>query len=194
MPRRSIPGEQVAVPARTGVRADALGSDIVLLADKGRVRWPVGDDPALRKVPPLDLPVARAGVRWVYQVVVGALSVPYLRPVYRGFARIVRAAPSVHARPLRCGFRCGSTADGQGIAASLSARVMRARLCPASRWANIHWTMGAVAGSGSSRRAPPAPRRVRPVRMRASVGELVSVRRPTAQIAALFPGLGGHRS
>jgi hypothetical protein len=37
--------------------------------------------------------------------------------------------------------------------ASFSARVMRARLCPARRWANIHVTTGAVCGSGSSRYA-----------------------------------------
>lgn len=40
-----------------------------------------------------------------------------------------------HAAPLRCGLRFGSAADGQGIPASLSARVIRARLCPVSRWA-----------------------------------------------------------
>jgi hypothetical protein len=34
---------------------------------------------------------------------------------------------------------------------SLSARAIRAMLCPASRWAKIHATCGAVPGSGSSR-------------------------------------------
>ncbi len=52
---------------------------------------------------------------------------------------------------MRCGLRFGSAADGHGIAASLSALVIRATLCPASRWANIQATTGAVWGSGSSR-------------------------------------------
>jgi hypothetical protein len=73
------------------------------------------------------------------------------RPVYRGLARIAATVLSVHAVPLRCGLRLGSAADGHGIPASLSARVIRATLCPASRWANIHVTTGAVCGSGSSR-------------------------------------------
>jgi hypothetical protein len=33
--------------------------------------------------------------------------------------------------------------------------VIRAALCPASRWLNIHRTTGAVTGSGSRRCAPP---------------------------------------
>ena len=73
------------------------------------------------------------------------------RPVYRGLARIAATVRSVHPAPVRCGFRFGSAADGHGIPASLRARVMRATLCPASRWANIHRTTGAVTGSGSSR-------------------------------------------
>lgn len=58
---------------------------------------------------------------------------------------------SVHAAPVRCGFRPGSAADGHGTPASSKARVIRAALCPASRWANIHRTTCAVSGSGSSR-------------------------------------------
>ena len=73
------------------------------------------------------------------------------RPVYRGFARIAATVRSVHAAPVRCGFRPGSAADGHGTPASFSARVIRAALCPASRCANIHVTTGAVAGSGSRR-------------------------------------------
>ena len=73
------------------------------------------------------------------------------RPVYRGFARIAATVRSVQAVPVRCGFRLGSAADGHGIPASFKARVIRATLCPANRWANIHATTGAVSGSGSSR-------------------------------------------
>ena len=70
------------------------------------------------------------------------------RPVQRGLARIAATVLSVHAVPVWCGFRFGSAADGQGIPASFRARVIRAVLCPATRWANIHLTTGAVAGSG----------------------------------------------
>jgi hypothetical protein len=72
------------------------------------------------------------------------------RPVYRGLARIAATVRSVHPAPLRCGLRSGSAADGHGMPASFSARVIRAALCPASRCANIHRTTGAVSGSGSS--------------------------------------------
>ena len=54
------------------------------------------------------------------------------RPVYRGFARIAATVRSVHAAPVRCGFRPGSAADGHGTPASFNARVIRAALCPAS--------------------------------------------------------------
>jgi len=47
----------------------------------------------------------------------------------------------------------GSAADGQGTPASFSARAIRAMLCPARRWVNIHRTTCSVSGSGSSRRA-----------------------------------------
>ena len=57
---------------------------------------------------------------------------------------------SVHAAPVRCGFRPGSATDGHGIPASFRARVIRAALCPASRWAHNQRTTGAVSGSGSS--------------------------------------------
>ena len=66
-------------------------------------------------------------------------------------ARMVVTVPRVHAAPERCGFRSGSAADGHGIPASFSARVIRATLCPASRCANIHRNTCAVSGSGSSR-------------------------------------------
>jgi hypothetical protein len=72
------------------------------------------------------------------------------RPVYRGLARIAATVRSVHPLPVRCGFRLGSAADGHGTPASFNARVIRAALCPASRWLNIHDTTGAVTGSGSS--------------------------------------------
>ena len=73
------------------------------------------------------------------------------RPVYRGFAKIAATVRSVHPAPERYGFRAGSAADGHGIPASFSARVILAALCPASRCPNIHRTTGAVTGSGSSR-------------------------------------------
>ena len=73
------------------------------------------------------------------------------RPVYRGFSRIVVTVPSVQLAPVRCVFRPGSAADGHGTPASFSARAIRATECPARRWAKIHRTTGAVAGSGSSR-------------------------------------------
>ena len=105
---------------------------------------------------------------------------------YSGFARITATVRSVHAAPERCGFRSGSTADGHGIPASFRARVIRAALCTASRCVNIHCTTGAVTGSGSSRwtRRPHAASRL--VRMRARVGQLVPVRRATAQVASLL--------
>ncbi|HEY5016062.1 MAG TPA: hypothetical protein VII59_04710, partial [Streptosporangiaceae bacterium] len=71
--------------------------------------------------------------------------------MYRGLDKIVDTVRSVHAAPLRCGLRPGSTADGHGMPASFSARAIRATLCPASRWAKIHRTICAVSGSGSSR-------------------------------------------
>jgi hypothetical protein len=73
-------------------------------------------------------------------------------------ARIAATVRNVHRTPVRCGLRRGSAADGHGIPASLSARLIRAALWPASRWANIHRTTGAVTGSGSSlsARRPPA--------------------------------------
>lgn len=82
----------------------------------------------------------------------GGLPVPDLPAGVAG-ARIARTVVRVHAWPLRWVLRRGSAADGQGTAASFSARVIRARLCPASRWVNIQPTTGAVCGYGSSRRA-----------------------------------------
>jgi hypothetical protein len=73
------------------------------------------------------------------------------RPVYRGFDKIVVTVPSVHPAAVRCGFLAGSAADGHGTPASFKARAIHATECPASRWANIHRTTCAVAGSGSSR-------------------------------------------
>ena len=76
--------------------------------------------------------------------------------------------------------------------ASFSARVIRARECPASRWAKTHRTTAAVCGFGSSGE-PAVPRtrargsgagRHRPAGTR---------RRPTAQVPALFAGLRRHR-
>ena len=42
-------------------------------------------------------------------------------------------------------------ADGHGTPISLSIRAIPARLCPSNRLANIHFTHGAVAGSGAKR-------------------------------------------
>ena len=93
---------------------------------------------------------AARGVGRVGQVEVSPLPVPHLPARIPGFARIAATVRSVHAAPVRCGFRSGSAAHGHGTPASFRARVIRAALCPASRCANIHVTTGAVAGSGSS--------------------------------------------
>src|SRR4051794_39091395 len=58
-------------------------------------------------------------------------------------ARTVVSAQVVRVRWV---FRFGSAADGQGISASFSARVIRVTLCPANRWTKIHITIGAVSG------------------------------------------------
>jgi hypothetical protein len=39
----------------------------------------------------------------------------------------------------------------------------------------------------------PAPRGMHRVRVRAGIGQLVAVRRPTAKMTTLFPNLCGHR-
>lgn len=66
------------------------------------------------------------------------------------FRRRSSAAPvskAAAAMPIR------SAADTHPIAASSGARVIRAKLSPASLCANVHLTTGAVAASGSRRRA-----------------------------------------
>ncbi len=59
--------------------------------------------------------------------------------------------PSVYAAPVRCGLDSGSSADGHGIALSLRALVIPARLISCSRIVNIHRTIGAVVGSVPNR-------------------------------------------
>ena len=112
------------------------------------------------------------------------------RPVYRGLPRIAATVRSVHPAPVRCGFRAGSAADGHGIPASFSARVIRAALCPASRCANIHRTTGAVTGSASSRCA----RRPQAACALFGCGPPSPSRYPCGgRVPALLPGLRGHR-
>jgi len=100
----------------------------------------------------------------------------HLPPVYRGFARIAATVHSVHAFPLRCGFRFGSAADGHGIPASFRARVIRAALCPASRWANIQRTAD---------EAPSGPTRARQPYLwqRHAMRAAAARRRPGSQLA-----------
>ncbi len=57
------------------------------------------------------------------------------RPVQRGLVGMDCTVFSTQRRPSRCGFRVVSAPDGQGLPVSLRARVMRAMLCPAGRWA-----------------------------------------------------------
>ena len=114
-------------------------------------------------------------------------------PVYRGFCRMVVTVPSVHPVPGRCVFRPGSEADGHGTSASFSARAIRATEWPARRWAKTHRTTCAVSGSGFSLCARRPPGGVRLVRVRPGVPQAVPVGRPAAEVAALLPGLGGHR-
>ncbi|GGZ04261.1 hypothetical protein GCM10010365_23990 [Streptomyces poonensis] len=114
--------------------AAVLDGDVVGLADQGRVGGPGGDDPVGRRVPTPDVVVAEAGVGRVEQVVVGALEVPDLVAGVAGLARMARTVVSTQRVPCRCGLRSGPAAAGQGMAASLRARVMRATLCRASRW------------------------------------------------------------
>ena len=66
---------------------------------------------------------------------------------------MVVTVPSVHPAPVRCLLRPGSAADGHATPASFSALAIRATECPARRWAKIHRTTCAAAGSGSSRYA-----------------------------------------
>ena len=113
--------------------AESLDTSASLLADQSRMGGMFGDDPAFGQVPPLNLPVPEGGVGRVGQVEVGALPVPHLAAGVAGFASIAATVRSVHAAPVRCGFRPGSAADGHGTPASFKARVIRAALCPASR-------------------------------------------------------------
>ena len=78
--------------------------------------------------------------------------------MYGGFAGIAAPVRGVHPAPVRCGFRSGSAADGQGIPASFRARVFRAALRPASRCANIQATPARSKGPARAG-APRGPRR-----------------------------------
>ena len=89
-------------------------------------------------------------------------------------------------RPCAAGSGPGSAADGHGIPASFNARVIRAALCPASRWANIHVTTGGCGRVGFEAVGAPAPHGMRLVRMRPRITEPVPVRRTAAQVPALL--------
>ena len=69
---------------------------------------------------------------------------------------------------------------------------MPATLLPASRWANIHRTCGAVAGSGVEAVQTPSPAGVRPVRVRAGINEAIAIGRAPAQVATLITRLDQH--
>ena len=110
------------------------------------------------------------GVGRVGQVEVGALPVPHLPPGVPGIGQDRRHGAQ---RPCRAGsarLPSGSAADGHGIPESLSARVILATLCPASRRTNIqrHRRCGRIRLQAVR---PPSPRRVRLVRMRTGIRE-----------------------
>ena len=101
--------------------------------------------------------------------------------------------PSVHAAPVRCGFRPGSAADGHGIPASFSARAIRATDVPGQPLGEHppHHVRRLRVGLQAVR--PPAPGGVRLVRVRPGISQPVPVRRAAAQVPALLPRLDGHR-
>ena len=70
---------------------------------------------------------------------------------------------------------------------------MACRPAPSTYSEKIRCTTGAAIGSGASRSQPLADRGLGGVRVRAGVDELVAVRRPAAEEAALDRRLGGHR-
>jgi hypothetical protein len=109
------------------------------------------DHPSFGQVPSLHLLMPQARVGRVGQVEFTALPVPYLPAGIPGVRQYGGLCPKRPRRPGAVRFRPGSAADGHGVPASFKARVIRAALCPASRWPNIHRTTGAVARSGSRR-------------------------------------------
>ena len=137
MPQRSSPASRyrrVAGPAGPrGALASCAAMNSCLAHQRG-VGRPSGDDPPGGQVPPLHLLMAQPGVGRVDQIAVGALPVPHWPARYTG-GWPGSPRPCSASTPSRTGAGCagGSAADGHGIAASLSARVMRAMLCPASR-------------------------------------------------------------
>jgi hypothetical protein len=127
-----------------------------------------GDDLAFGQIPPLHLLVAESGVGRVDQGRFSELPVPPLPARIPRVGQDRATVRSVHAVPVRRGFRPGSAADGHGIPASFSAQAMRAALCLASRCANIHRTTGYHRGT---RDLGPAERLLAAADVVAAMGE-----------------------
>jgi hypothetical protein len=139
------------------------------------------------------LPVPESGVGRVGQVEIGALPVPHLPAGVAGVrqdrgdgaqcprrARAVRVPSRVrrgrarHPGIVQRAGDPGGTLPGQPLGEHPPNDRRRGRV-------------------GFEAVRAPAPRRVRLVRVRPGVGEPVPVRRPSAQVPALLPGLRGHR-
>ena len=149
-PAGQQPGQQVPPrhwARRTAKRASQLGGVVIGRADDRPVRRAGGDHPPGRQVPPLYLAVPEPGVGRVDRVEVGALLVPHLPP---GIPRVCQDRHRRAERPGRAGavrIPLGVGGRRARIPASFKARVMRATLSSASRWANIHATTGAVSAA-----------------------------------------------
>jgi hypothetical protein len=158
------------------------------------MRWPLGDDPARRQVPPLHLRVPDSGVAGIDQVEVGALPVPHLPSGVPGIGQDRRDRPQ---RPPRAGaVRVASRVGGgrardRGVVQGARDPGGAVPGQPLREHPPHHRRCGRVRLQAV---CPPAPRRVRLVRMRPGISQPVSVWRSAAQVPTLLPGLGGHRS
>ena len=145
------------------------------------------------QVPPLHLPVAEPGVGRVDQDRVGRLPVPHLP------ARVPRVGQDRGDGPQR---------PRRARAVRVAARVGRRRARHPGIVQGAGDPRGAVPGQplredprddrrrgrvGFEAVRAPTPGGVRLVRVRPRVAEPVPIRRAPAEIAALLPGLGGHR-
>jgi len=114
------------------------------------------------------------------------------RPVYRGLSKMVRTALICHASPERCRLRARSWADGQGMPAAVRRSAITPMACPARNSAKIYSITAAAGSSPGDGVQPLAVGGLGWVRVRPSVGELVTVGRAATEAVALDPGLGGH--
>ena len=178
------------------LRADlvrVLGGDEISLADRRRMRRMLRDHPPFGQVPPLHLLVPQPSVSGVGQVEIGALPVPHLparvpgvgqdrrhRPQRPRRPRPVRVPSRVRSRRVRYPGVVQRPGDPRGAVPGQPLREHPPdhRRCHRVRFQPVR---------------PPAPCRVRLVRMRPRITEPVSVRRTAAQVPALLPGLGSHR-